>query len=552
MAERLFTTYQIAELLQTTPSTVVEWMEKGWLPFKRMPEGPVRIAERQLIQFLKNQGIDLAQILAKIAGDNGDSEGEYLSEQTGSEQYEQRRTMSLPMTTTEPEEQQGDTEQAAEREAPAETFEEVEEPVEAPDAAAEAPAVETVADEPEQPAEVGEAQEPPREQPTVPAAPDALVEAMLRDALECGSEYVHLEPTRDGYAVRLRLGRMLVERRRYAERLSGEGAREFAAHVKTLAGIPADSGQRPVRGCFARAVDGRQVEVAVGTCPVAGGEKLLLQVASCASPPALAELGMSEQDISRLRAATGTAGGLVLVTAPPRNGRRTTLRSLTAERVGRAVMSVELPPSTAPAGIGHIPVGDGGAPFAEAVRAAAAMDCDVLMVEDLSEPSVAQAAVAAAGGGTLVVAGMRAGEPAESIAELLSMGAGGWELSRLLRCVVVQRSVATLCDACRREVTVSDEQLAAIGLETGQTHTGAYAPVGCELCDQAGYTGRTAVFAVVEPTETLRLAIRSSADVGVIRDALVGDARKLLATAAVEKLRTGITSAAEAAEALEQ
>ena len=65
MAERLFNTYQIANLLGVTPGTVVDWMRKGTLPFKRLPDGPIRIPESGLVRFLKGQGIDIEEIMAK-------------------------------------------------------------------------------------------------------------------------------------------------------------------------------------------------------------------------------------------------------------------------------------------------------------------------------------------------------------------------------------------------------------------------------------------------------------------------------------------------------
>ena len=65
MAERLFNTYQIANLLGVTPGTVVDWMRKGTLPFKRLPDGPIRIPESGLVQFLKSQEIDIEEIMAK-------------------------------------------------------------------------------------------------------------------------------------------------------------------------------------------------------------------------------------------------------------------------------------------------------------------------------------------------------------------------------------------------------------------------------------------------------------------------------------------------------
>ena len=65
MAERLFTAYQIADLLGATPGVVAGWIQVGRLESQRLPDGQVRISERQLVRFLKQEGIDMEQILAK-------------------------------------------------------------------------------------------------------------------------------------------------------------------------------------------------------------------------------------------------------------------------------------------------------------------------------------------------------------------------------------------------------------------------------------------------------------------------------------------------------
>ncbi len=614
MAERLFTTYQIAELLQTTPGTVVEWMDKGWLPFKRLSDGPVRIAERQLIEFLKNQGIDLAQIMAKVATGNGDEpEGEYQPEQPDAGHRQDRRPTALPVNDTDGQDQQiGENQSPADHpleaeepymDGPEAETESVETPVEpetaeepAAEAAAEAPAEQepseqlaaeseapaawgTEAEEnqddevsempappesPEQPSEqeaseqpkepeeppAPEEAEPPVRQPALPDAPDALVEVMLRDALANGAEYVHLDPSGEGYAVLMRSARGLVERDRYRPRLAGKGGIDVVEHIKALAGVPAGGG-RPLLGSFARTVEGRDVEVRLSTCPTLRGEKLLLQVSPSAPPVGLSDLGFDAQQLARVRAVLDAPGGLVLVTAPPRSGRRTTLRALAGEgvRLNRSVIAVEKPPATPLEGVLQVPTASGGTPFGEAARAAAGMDCDTLLIEDLTEPPVASAALAAAEDGATVLAGMRATDAAAAIVELVAMGVGEWLAARLLRCVITQRAVRTICPECRREITLGDDQLAAIGLGEREDF-GAYTPVGCDVCDGSGYAGRTAVFAIRDQTQAMRLGLRSRADAESIRRLLGKPERELLGQAAVEKLRAGVTSPQEVADAL--
>ncbi len=40
MAERLFSTYQVADLLGATPGAVVEWIQKGQLPVQQRRKDP--------------------------------------------------------------------------------------------------------------------------------------------------------------------------------------------------------------------------------------------------------------------------------------------------------------------------------------------------------------------------------------------------------------------------------------------------------------------------------------------------------------------------------
>jgi len=63
--QRLFSTYQVADLLGATPGTVMQWMQKGWLPYQRMPDGPVRISERDLVTFLRGRGINMEDLLKR-------------------------------------------------------------------------------------------------------------------------------------------------------------------------------------------------------------------------------------------------------------------------------------------------------------------------------------------------------------------------------------------------------------------------------------------------------------------------------------------------------
>jgi general secretion pathway protein E len=66
MTERLFSTFQIAQLLGATLEVVNQWVDSGALSPCRMPDGTVQITESALVSFLTGQGIDLGQLLAGV------------------------------------------------------------------------------------------------------------------------------------------------------------------------------------------------------------------------------------------------------------------------------------------------------------------------------------------------------------------------------------------------------------------------------------------------------------------------------------------------------
>ena len=67
MSQRLYTLFQVADLLGSTLGEVESWISKGWLPCRQMPEGSVRVSEEGLVRFLESQGIDLGEVMSRIA-----------------------------------------------------------------------------------------------------------------------------------------------------------------------------------------------------------------------------------------------------------------------------------------------------------------------------------------------------------------------------------------------------------------------------------------------------------------------------------------------------
>ena len=67
MAERLYSLRQVSDLLGIPPATVSGWVERRHLAAERTPGDEVRVSEAALVQFLRERGINLEAIAAKVS-----------------------------------------------------------------------------------------------------------------------------------------------------------------------------------------------------------------------------------------------------------------------------------------------------------------------------------------------------------------------------------------------------------------------------------------------------------------------------------------------------
>jgi general secretion pathway protein E len=105
--------------------------------------------------------------------------------------------------------------------------------------------------------------------------------------------------------------------------------------------------------------------------------------------------------------------------------------------------------------------------FSEAVKTFMRADPDVIIVGEVRDIETARNAIKAAETGHLVIATLHTGSILGAVGRLRDIGVAPYELNHLLRGVMVQRLVRTVCKSCG-----------------GQ---------GCKHCRGSGYKGRTIV-----------------------------------------------------------
>ncbi|MHC4984323.1 MAG: ATPase, T2SS/T4P/T4SS family, partial [Planctomycetota bacterium] len=428
-------TRQAAELLGTSEQAVMGWIRNGWLPFRKLSDGVIRISQTGLIHFLRDRGLDVKAIVDKVAA----------------EEAQQFRPVEAA------------AESEAQRVAEAGVRAEPEEPE---FSAARAPS-----------SEAGKGDQ---------AAPAAQVaEAILQDAVVKRASAIHLDPCPDGLTLRIRIDGVLHTKANFKQRLPKKLAPQLIAHFKELAGLEVDDTARPQKGHFHSTLDGGEREFCVAALPGLPGERLTVHLVEPPPVPlGLSELALAKEDLELLGGVLREPFGMVVVAGQSRIGRTATLRAMVAEldTAARALVAVVRRSDVRLAGVTQCLVDDDGCfTMTEALRAAGDQDADVIVAGDVDDPAAVAAALELALDGRMVLASIPARAGASAI-EMMLGSCPRWPLASALSAVVSQRTARVICADCRQEAQPQPDLLARLGIAREEIDFPVYRGTGCEKC----------------------------------------------------------------------
>ncbi len=379
------------------------------------------------------------------------------------------------------------------------------------------------------------------EEPVVRAVNGILAEGAAQDASD-----VYLVATDSGLATSYRVDGVLVDGR-VVGRKYADGV---VSRIKLLADLDIAERRHPQGGQFSRLIGGERYDIRVVSLPSSAVQRdnaetiVLRPVGRHAGALSLGEVGLGDDDRRTLERALGNGRGLILAAGPMGAGKTTTLyaclRALDAGRL--AIVTIEDPAERPLQGITQIEISEvRGLSWMEALKHTVRAALDVLMVGEIRDRAPGEAAVSAAGTGTLVLSTIHADNAAGAVARLLDMGIAPYLVSETLCCTIAQRLVRRLCEHCRQPVVLEPAELASAGL--GATSAlPAWKGVGCEVCGQTGYRGRVALFEVLRVDDAMKELIREKAPTDALAAHAVGMGMSTLGDAALARIGRGETS----------
>jgi len=262
----------------------------------------------------------------------------------------------------------------------------------------------------------------------------------------------------------------------------------------------------------------------------------------------LDQLGFDKATLNYLRQVNHMDTGLMLVTGPTGSGKTTTLYALLNEMdpVQRWVQSIENPIEYQRGlwmQLQTMQVASEGADSAEAKSAAILLKGllraapNVILFGEVRKSDIALELIDAANTGHLAFTTFHVTSAALAISRLKGFGLDMAVVASLLRGILAQRLVRTLCTHCAEP----DERISTMDALNNLDYIDAFTcrpmrPVGCPNCNFSGFRGRRMVYELLQMTPAVRTLIEEDAppsriaEVGIKPDnTIYANALKLVA-----------------------
>ena len=166
-----------------------------------------------------------------------------------------------------------------------------------------------------------------------------LLECIITQAHSLNASDIHLDPTREGVRVRLRLDGVLKD----FDPLPKSVHQEVISRIKVLASLRTDEHQAAQDGRFRHTfADGSCIDMRVSIAPTYHGENAVLRLLSGHSGDySLSMLGFSDGDREKIERAIYKSNGMILSTGPTGSGK--TRHSTRSSKCSTALKYQSLP-----------------------------------------------------------------------------------------------------------------------------------------------------------------------------------------------------------------
>jgi type IV pilus assembly protein PilB len=380
----------------------------------------------------------------------------------------------------------------------------------------------------------------------------SLVDDVLYNAIESRASDIHFEPTDECMRVRYRIDGILYEQ----DSISFSQRFLVISRLKILSSLDISQNRLPQDGKLSLCLplNDKEIEsdefidLRVATFPSIYGEKMVIRILNRSENfIELNNLGFNNYVLEGVANLIQRPHGFFLVCGPTGSGKTTTLYAILSKLNirHRNIVTMEDPVEYNIEGITQSQVNKkAGFSFENGMRAILRQDPDVVMIGEVRDKPTAQISIEAALTGHLVLSTLHTNSASGAITRLVDMGVERFLINAALSVVLAQRLVRKLCDKCKYEILLSEDekkQAAKYGLNLEKT----FKAKGCQDCLSLGYKGRVAVGELLLIDDEIRKLLMSGASCEEIESIAIKNGMITLQKDLISKLKKGIISLEE-------
>ena len=370
----------------------------------------------------------------------------------------------------------------------------------------------------------------------------ALVDTIIKTAMEKRASDVHIEPMENEVRVRYRIDGELIT----AVSIEKEKQQQIIGRLKAISNMHQEKQESQ---------DGRillypDYNIRVSSQKNVYGEKFVLRLLKKnAGIQKIFDLGFPN-DEQLLKACFDKRNSITVVAAPTEERKTTTLYSIIdyLNRPEINITTIEDPVEIRIPGLNQIEI-DIKTSFSDSLRTVLRQDPDIILVGEIRDRETAEIAMQAGQTGHYVLSTIHTIDSIEVITRLRKMGVSDYDISSTLATAVSQRLVRRVCKHCARQREFTQEEKDTMqkiadryGSQIDFNGKTTFDVVGCERCNHTGYYGRIAIFEVLSVSDEIKdLIMKGASSIEIRKEALKGTYRPLVIDG-LNKILTGYTT----------
>lgn len=373
----------------------------------------------------------------------------------------------------------------------------------------------------------------------------AMVRKIIIGAIKRHASDIHIEPDQAELNIRYRIDGVLYKVKSPPKKDHGP----LLTALKKLTKMDLQNTRFPQSTKILLRHEEQQYQLNVLSFPNPNGESISIKIVNLSTfLRNIDDLGIRESDVAETTQRLDSSSGLILVSGPLMNGVSTTQYAMMRYLSGsnRKIMTLESPIFSHIKNIHQAEINPAaGFDFVSGLTSIVQSDPDVIFLSDIPDAEVA-ANICKIASKCVVVATLNAVSTSTTITMLRELGASPSLLSQALSLVVNQRLIRRICPHCCEKSPISETILIRMGLTKKEADgLNTYAGVGCKQCNYLGFSGRIAIFEVLNQNAKISELIARNNPASEIEQVAMSLGMMSLRQTCLEKINEGMTTIEE-------